>query len=101
MQHSPDLTLGIHTLSHGASYNTERAFHLAQAISDWKLLNNESSMIENVKPARKKNTLIKGNLLKYFLSCTAISFAMTHWVETTVFLRLSPIEIIVNIWFRR
>ena len=81
MQHSPDLTLGINTFPHGAADNIESAFHLAQAISDWKLLNNESSpMIENVNPARKNNVLIKGYLLKCILYCTAISFAVTHWV---------------------
>lgn len=72
MQHSPDLIFGINIFPHGAAYNMEHAFHLAQAISDWKLLNNESSpMIEN---ARKNNVLIKGNLLKCILNCTTISF---------------------------
>lgn len=53
----------------------KNAFQLAQSISNGKLLNNKRSpMIKNIKPARKTNMLIKGNLLKCILNCATISF---------------------------
>lgn len=36
-------------------------------------------MIKNVKPARKINMLIRGNLSKCLLNCTIVSFYHDSW----------------------